>query len=137
MGETAQGHGRILIVEDEEALARHLGNHLQRAGFVVRVELSGNAGLLVAAEHWPDLVILDLNLPDISGYEVMSELRRLYRPWRLPVLMLTALDSPKHRLLGFGHGADAYLTKPVTSGELVRTVATLLAQNVRDLGTGG
>ena len=136
-GKAAQTHGRILIVEDEEALARHLGSHLQRAGYEVRMEHSGKAGLVVAAEHWPDLVLLDLVLPDISGYEVCTELRRLYRPWHLPVLMLTALNSPKHRLLGFGHGADAYLTKPVSSGELLRTVETLLSHNVRGLGAGG
>jgi two-component system sensor histidine kinase ChiS len=136
-GETTATQGRILIVEDEEALARHLGSHLQRAGFEVRMEHTGKAALLIAAEHWPDLVLLDLVLPDISGYEVCTELRRIYRPWHLPVLMLTALNSPKHRLLGFGHGADAYLTKPVSSGELVRTIATLLSHNVRGLGAGG
>ena len=135
-GNAGSIHGRLLIVEDEEALARHLGNHLQRAGYEVRMEHTGKAGLVVAAEHWPDLVLLDLVLPDISGYEVCTELRRLYRPWHLPVLMLTALNSPKHRLLGFGHGADAYLTKPVSSGELLRTVATLLSHNVRGLGAG-
>jgi len=136
-GKAAASHGRILIVEDEEALARHLRCHLQRAGYEVRMEHTGKAGLVVVAEHWPDLVLLDLILPDISGYEVCTELRRLYRPWHLPVLMLTALNSPKHRLLGFGHGADAYLTKPVTSGELLRTVETLLSHNVRGLGAGG
>lgn len=136
-GEVKENLGRILIVEDEEALARHLRNHLQRAGYDVRMEHTGKGALLVAAEHWPDLVILDLVLPDISGYEVCTELRRLYRPWNLPVLMLTALNSPKHHLLGFGHGANAYLTKPVASGELVRTVATLLSHNVRGLGAGG
>jgi two-component system response regulator ResD len=137
VGETAGAQGRVLIVEDEEALARHIRNHLQRAGYDVRMEHSGKAALLLAAEHWPDLVILDLVLPDISGYEVCIELRRLYRPWNLPVLMLTALNSPKHHLLGFGHGASAYLTKPVASAELVRTVATLLSHNVRGLGAGG
>jgi DNA-binding response OmpR family regulator len=136
-GEAAVPHGRILIVEDEEALARHLKSHLERAGYEVRIEHSGKAGLLAAAEHWPDLVLLDLVLPDISGYEVCTELRRIYRPWHLPVLMLTALNSPKHRLLGFGHGADAYLTKPVPSGELLRTIETLLSHNVRGLGSGG
>jgi len=136
-GKAAQTQGRILIVEDEEALARHLGCHLGRAGYEVRMERSGKAGLLLIAEHWPDLVLLDLVLPDISGFEVCTELRRLYRPWHLPVLMLTALNSPKHRLLGFGHGADAYLTKPVSSGELLRTVETLLSHNVRGLSAGG
>jgi len=118
---------RILVVEDEEALARLVKNHLERAGYEVRTEGKGKPAVAVAAEHWPDLVVLDLMLPDMSGYEVCVELRRLYRPWVLPVVMLTALNQPKDKLLGYSHGADAYLTKPVATSELVSTVAEMLS----------
>ena len=133
-GEVPGARGRVLIVEDEEALARHLKIHLEREGFAVRMAHTGKAALLLAAEHWPEIVILDLVLPDISGYEVCRELRRAYHPWILPILMLTALNTPTAQLRGFGHGADAFLTKPVTSRELVRTVTTLLSHKVRGLG---
>jgi DNA-binding response OmpR family regulator len=122
---------RILVVEDEEALARQLKGHLERAGHDVHVEHQGKPALLFAAEHRTDLVVLDLMLPDMSGYDVCVELRRLYHPWILPVVMLTALDKPKHKLLGFSHGADVYLTKPVSTSELLSAVADLLNRVTR------
>jgi len=117
---------RILVVEDEVALARLLKSHLERAGHEVHVEHAGKPALVFAAEHRTDLVVLDLMLPDMSGYDVCMELRRLYHPWILPVVMLTALNQPKHQLLGFSHGAHAYLTKPVQTIELLGTIAVML-----------
>lgn len=117
---------RILIVEEKEGLARVLKGNLERAGHEVHVEAEGKRALVFAAEHRTDLVVLDIALPDMSGCDVCVELRRLYRPWSLPVVMLTAADEPKHHLLGFRHGADANLTKPVHSSDLVGTVAEML-----------
>ncbi len=127
---------RILIVEDEEALARLVANHLRRAGYEVRIKGEGKEGCLCVAEHWPDLVILDVMLPDMSGLEVCLEIRRLSHPWPIPVLMLTALDTATDQLRGFGHGADAYLTKPASTGELLRTVAELLSHREGASRTG-
>ncbi len=117
---------RILVVEDEEALTRLLRSHLERAGYDVHVEHKGKPALVFAAEHRTDLVVLDIMLPDMSGYDVCVEMRRLYHPWILPVVMLTALNQPKHQLLGFSHGAHAYLTKPVQTIELLGTIAVML-----------
>jgi DNA-binding response OmpR family regulator len=122
------GHTLILIVEDDEALARLLKTLLDRAGYDAHVEHKGKPALAFAAEHHPDLVILDLVLPDLSGYEVCVELRRLYHPWVLPVVMLTALSQPKNKLLGFSHGAEAYLMKPVTTSELLSTIEAMLSR---------
>jgi DNA-binding response OmpR family regulator len=122
---------RILIVEDDEALARLVKSHLDRAGYDAHVEHKGKPALLFAAEHRMDLVILDLVLPDLSGYEVCLELRRLYHPWILPIVMLTALNQPKDKLLGFSHGAEAYLMKPVASFELLSTVEAMLSREAR------
>ena len=120
---------RILIVEDEAALAKLVKWQLESAGYEVHTEADGRGGLTYAAEHQPDLVVLDLRLPDISGYEVCRELRKLSTPWALPILMLTAMDKPVDELRGFAHGADAYLTKPFDSDELRRTVTLLLGQS--------
>jgi two-component system sensor histidine kinase ChiS len=110
MGRQAEGApARILVVEDDESLARLVKTHLDRVGYDTHVEHKGKPALLYAAEHRMALVILDLVLPDLSGYEVCLELRRLYHPWLLPIVMLTALSQPKNQLMGFGHGADAYL----------------------------
>ena len=125
-GTTPDGRARILVVEDEEALARLVKSHLERAGHEVHVEHTGKQALVYAAEHRTDLIVLDIMLPDMSGYDVCVEMRRLYHPWILPVVMLTALNQPKHQLLGFSHGADAYLTKPVQSIELLGTIAVML-----------
>ena len=119
---------QILIVEDEEALARYLKWELESAGFEAQTALLGKAGLQYAAEHQVDLVILDLRLPDIHGYQVAQELRKLYHPWAVPILMLTALDQPIDQLRGFAHGAEAYLTKPCESIELLKTVGLLLGE---------
>ena len=117
---------RILIIEDDEQLAQLLKMKLDMEGFETRVEYSGTGGLGSAAEHPLDLVILDLKLPDVSGYDVAKRLRRLYHPWTLPIVMLTGLDKPVDQLRGFAHGADAYLTKPYDPDELSKTIALLL-----------
>lgn len=129
---TASGQARILIVEDDEALARLLQSHLSRAGYDAHVEHEGRPALAYAAEHRTDLVILDLVLPDLSGYEVCLRLRRFYHPWILPVVMLTALNQPKDKLLGFSHGAEAYLMKPVATSELLSAVESMLSRVGRE-----
>ena len=131
--QTEDARPRILIVEDDEALAWLVKSHLERAGYDAHVEHKGKAALVFAAEHRADLVILDLILPDLSGYEVCLELRRIYHPWILPVVMLTALSQPKDKLLGFSHGAEVYLTKPVAASELLSTVEGMLSRQERPL----
>jgi len=117
---------RILVVEDEVAVARLLKVNLERAGHEVHVEHAGKPALMFAAEHRTDLVVLNLTLPDMSGYDLCVEMRRLYRPWILPVVMLTAGKQPKDHLLGFSHGAHACLTKPVHTVELLSAIAMTL-----------
>ncbi len=119
-------HKRILIVEDEAALARLVEWQLRAAGFESRAVATGQAALATAQEHWPDLVVLDLRLPDMSGYDVCRQLRSLASPWELPILMLTALDQPIDQLRGFAFGADAYITKPFDSTDLIKTACLLL-----------
>ena len=122
---------RILIVEDDEPLAHLLKMKLESEGFEIWCETHGTAALSYAAEHPLDLVILDLKLPDVNGYEVAKELRRLYHPWVLPLLMLTGMDKPVDQLRGFAHGADAYLTKPYEPEELMKTIALLLGETAK------
>lgn len=122
---------RILIVEDDEALAELLKLRLEEEDFEVHVEPRGLPALNYASEHQLDLVILDLRLPDISGYDVAKRLRQLYHPWVLPVLMLTGMDKPVDQLRGFAFGADAYLTKPFNPDELMKTIALLLGEALK------
>ena len=117
---------RILVIEDDAVMARLLRVLLEGTGYEVRTERSGAAALTEAADTPPDLVILDLGLPDMNGYEVCRQLRQQFRPWSLPVLMFTGKDKPVDQLRGFAFGADAYLTKPCDPEEILKTVALLL-----------
>ena len=119
----------ILIVEDEEKIAHYMSARLERAGYDVASETCGRAALATAAKQPPDLVILDLRLPDIPGYEVCRELRRMHQPWSMTVLIVSALDQPIDKLRGFANGADAYLAKPFEMAELLDTVALLTGQS--------
>ena len=121
---------RILLVEDEVALARLVKWQLESGGVIVHAETTGKAALTYAGEQPPDLVILDLHLPDMHGYDVCRELRKLSHPWELPIVMLTAMDKPIDQLRGYAYGADAYLTKPFDPNELMKTITLLLGQNV-------
>ena len=118
----------ILIVEDEEALSRMMQWQLAAAGYDVHGATHGHQALAYAAEHRPDLVILDLRLPDMDGYDVCRQLRKLYQPWTAPILMLTAMDKPMDQLRGFAYGADAYMTKPYEETDLLRTIALLFGE---------
>jgi len=120
--------GKILVVEDEEAAGKILRLLLESAGFLVYTVQSGEAALAYAAEQSLDLVILDLRLPDMHGYDVSKELRRVHHPWSVPILMLTGMDKPIDQLRGFAYGADAYVTKPYEFTELLRTIELLLGQ---------
>lgn len=123
---------RILVVEDDKSIAEGLRVRLQSEGFQVYIEETGEAALK-RSKHPLDLVILDLKLPDMSGLKVCSELRRMHGPW-LPVLILTAMDKPVDQLHGFGHGADAYLTKPYNPRELLQTVQFLTGSTGQNSG---
>lgn len=117
---------RILVVEDDEQLALMLKRVLEAIGHQVKTVGSGHLAIREAAATRPDLVILDLNLPDTNGLHVCRLLRDLYSASAVPVLMFTAMGQPVDQLRGYAHGADAYLTKPCEMGELVSTVSVLL-----------
>jgi len=122
-------HGEhILVVEDEAKLARLMKQLLEAFGFKVQTAGSGAEALTYATQERPDLVTLDLRLPDQDGFTVCRQLRQLYHSSVLPVVMVTAMDQPIDHLRGMASGADAYLTKPYDSSELIQTIVTLLEQ---------
>jgi two-component system phosphate regulon response regulator PhoB len=120
----------ILIVDDEHDLLDTLEFNLQREGFVTRRASTGRAGLEAAAlEPPPDLVLLDLMLPDIPGTEVCRQLRASERTRAVPVIMLTARTEELDRVVGFEVGADDYVTKPFSVRELVLRVRAILRRS--------
>lgn len=115
---------RILIVEDNEDLAFGLRATLEFEGYEVDVASDGGTGLELIASNEPDLVVLDLMLPDQDGYEVLSRLRK--NGDRTPVLVLTARSEETDVVMGFDRGADDYVTKPFSTVELLARVRALL-----------
>lgn len=115
---------RILIVEDNQQLARLLRNNLEFEGYEIDTAHSGAAGLVIARQCRPDLLILDLMLPDMDGYRVLRELREAGD--YTPVLILTARAEESDKVLGFRSGADDYVTKPFGVMEFLARVAALI-----------
>jgi DNA-binding response OmpR family regulator len=113
----------VLLVEDERKLRDLVRSYLERAGFTVLSTGSGAEALTLAASGSPDLVVLDLGLPDIPGESVARELRAA---GPVPVLMLTAKSSEEDRIRGLELGADDYVTKPFSPRELVLRVQAIL-----------
>ena len=115
---------RILVVEDEPALRSYLVPLLEREGFAADAVASGAQALAQVLERPPDLLLLDVNLPDLSGIEVCRRVREL--PGYVPVVMLTGLDGPGDELRGFAARADDYVTKPVRPDVLLARIRAVL-----------
>jgi two-component system alkaline phosphatase synthesis response regulator PhoP len=115
---------RVLIVEDDAAIAAGLRLNLRHEGFVVTVEVDGEQGLKRALDDAPDLVILDVMLPSMNGYEILRELRR--RGSTAGIIMLTAKGLEEDKVLGLDLGADDYVQKPFGLSELIARVNAVL-----------
>ncbi|HZL35587.1 MAG TPA: response regulator transcription factor [Tepidisphaeraceae bacterium] len=116
----------ILVIDDQKDLADLVRRALEQEGFEVILAGDGTAGLRIAKEHRPDLVVLDLNMPDIDGLEVCRQLRGDPRHARLPILVLSARASAADRVVGLEMGADDYLIKPFVPRELMARVRAVL-----------
>ncbi len=123
---TKDGHDkpRVLIVEDDSAIAAGLRLNLRHEGYVVTVEADGEQGLKRALQDVPDLVILDVMLPTMNGFEVLRELRR--RGNTAGIIMLTAKGLEEDKVLGLDLGADDYVQKPFGLSELIARVNAVL-----------
>lgn len=117
---------RILVVEDEAALATLLSYNLEKAGFAVSLAATGEDAMLGLSEDPPDLVLLDWMLPHVSGIEICRRIRRMPETADLPVIMLTARGEETDRIRGLDVGADDYVTKPFSPAELIARIRALL-----------
>ena len=119
---------RILIVEDEKKIARFLELELTHEGYEVQTAGDGRSGLEQAQSWQPDLMILDLMLPELSGIEVC---RRLRHDSDVPIIMLTAKDDVSDKVMGLDMGADDYMTKPFAIEELLARIRVALKKHAR------
>jgi two-component system phosphate regulon response regulator PhoB len=122
---TAMARPRILIIEDERALTEVLTYNLQREGYDTVVALDGQEGLRKAQMQIPDLVLLDLMLPNMDGLDVCRQLRANDRTRKVPILMLTAKAEETDQVVGFSMGADDYVTKPFSVKVLLQRIKAL------------
>jgi DNA-binding NarL/FixJ family response regulator len=118
--------GRLLVVDDEANLLRAVAACLRAEGFDVVTARGGAEALLRAAESVPDLVVSDIRMPGMDGYQLARQLRSSPRTALVPVVFLTARDETADRIEGFRAGVDAYLTKPFEPDELVAVIRNIL-----------
>lgn len=119
---------KVLVVDDEPNIVLSLEFLMQQAGFEVATAEDGEGALARIAESAPDLLLLDISLPGISGFDVLERLRADPAHARLPIVMLTAHGREVEREKGLALGADDYVTKPFSTQALVEKVKTLLAE---------
>ncbi len=125
---------RILIVDDEEPLRRFIGRNLAARGYEVLTAQDGWEALRLFEQSAPDLIILDILMPGLSGLEVLKRIRQVSL---VPILVLTALDQEADKITALDLGADDYLTKPFGVGELLARVRAALRRVRWSEGTGG
>jgi len=130
---------KILIIEDDQDVLSFLKDNLKHYGFSVNASKSGRVGLNLALKTQPDLIILDLNLPDISGHEICQKIRK--QKLMMPILILSGEDAANSKILLLDSGADDYLTKPFSFTELLARINALLrrpfniSENIIKVGT--
>jgi DNA-binding response OmpR family regulator len=124
---------RILIVEDDVRIAQNISKGLVEKGYETEVAYDGKIGLKLGLHNDFDLILLDLNLPSLNGYEVCEEIRR--KKPSVPIIMLTALGETEDKIEGFEKGADDYLVKPFDFRELLARINVFIKRNARGVET--
>jgi DNA-binding response OmpR family regulator len=117
---------KIAVIEDNKTNIKLIRYQLEAAGFDINVEETGNAGLKMIRNQKPDMIILDIGLPDINGFEVCKTLRNDTTTKNYPIIMLTAKGDDRDKIEGLSLGADDYITKPYNAKELVLRINNLL-----------
>lgn len=119
----------ILIVEDEADIADLISYNLKRAGFDVELSQNGRTAQTLAQKRMPELILLDLMLPDMDGTDICKDLKADERTKRIPIIMVTAKGEEIDRVLGLELGADDYIVKPFSPREMVLRVKAVLKRN--------
>jgi two-component system KDP operon response regulator KdpE len=119
---------RVLVVDDERAIRRYLHAALNAHGYIIYEAISGQEALSIAAAEHPNLIILDLGLPDIDGVEVTRQIRE----WsQIPIIILSVREQERDKVAALDAGADDYLTKPFSTGELMARIRVALRRSTQ------
>lgn len=125
---------RILLVDDEPSIVKMVGKRLEVEGFDVLVAMDGQDGLVKAQSERPDLIILDLMLPKLNGYEVCTMLKQDTRYQKIPIVLFTAKAQEKDERLGMECGANAFVRKPFRAQELLEHIRALIGSSAPKAG---
>ena len=128
---------QILVVEDDPDIAQLIGHYLEKAGHTVEVLSSGKAVMPKVRRNPPDLVVLDLMLPELDGLMICQAMRTDPQTAAIPIIMVTARGDEADRITGLELGADDYVTKPFSPKELAARVTALLRRAARSPTAGG
>ena len=120
---------KIAVIEDNKTNIKLIRYQLEAEGFDIHVEETGNAGLKMIKIQKPDLIILDIGLPDIDGFEICKRIRNDAITKNYPIIMLTARGEDRDKIEGLSLGADDYVTKPYNAEELILRIKNLLARS--------
>ena len=116
------GNKKVLIIEDEESISDLISFYLEKEGFITKVSNNGQGGIDLVEKFNPDLILLDLMLPDINGFEVCKKISSQYS---IPIIMITAKSDTIDKILGMELGADDYITKPFDMREVIVRIKTI------------
>src|SRR5688572_28621485 len=128
---------QILVVEDDPDIAQLIGHYLEKAGYTVEFLSSGKAVMPKVRRDPPDLVVLDLMLPELDGLMICQAMRTDPQTAAIPIIMVTARGEEADRITGLELGADDYVTKPFSPKELAARVTALLRRTSRPMASGG
>ena len=126
--------GRVLVVDDDRSLVRVAERLLQKQGFDVLTAFDGREGLQKAQEEKPDVIVLDIFMPDMDGYSTLWAIKKAAATKDIPVVMLTAVDYELNRRMAQESGAAAYIAKPLNPPELLDVIAGLLGSSEQPRG---
>lgn len=113
---------KILIIDDSQTETHKLTGMLEKNGFTVLAALSGEEGLQVAKDEQPDVVLMDIVMPGLNGFQATRQLTRAKETGHIPIIIVTTKNQETDRVWGTRQGAKAYLTKPVTERDLLNTI---------------
>lgn len=123
---------KILVIDDEMNIVELLKYNLVAGGYKVSYALNGKDGLRLAVENKPDLILLDIMLPEMDGFDVCKEMKKSRDTSNIPIIMLTAKGDEFDKILGLELGADDYITKPFSVRELMARIKVVLRRNVKE-----
>lgn len=126
---------KILIIDDDVQTLRLVGLMLERQGYKIITSVNATQGLRAARSEQPDVILLDVMMPDMDGYEVARRLRKMPETAHLPILMFTARSQVEDKVAGYESGVDDYLTKPIHPAELIAHIKSLLSRQKARAGT--